>query len=171
MYGPADLTQSAIYTWLTPLALFGGRSYFEVPNLYHDASPIFALSKKSAPTCIVQGTTDTVVPLSQSIELRDRLSSIGVPFQWILFSGGHAFAGLPSSSRTAVFKRALQCLSEYIHPDPLRPVGVVVSGSAQLTDTSIGRHLAETVMQRLPPNKRECARSRSKSRCTKFRRH
>ena len=54
---------SAIYTWLAPLALFGGRSYFEVPNLYRDASPIFALSKKTAPTCIVQGTADTVVPV------------------------------------------------------------------------------------------------------------
>jgi acetyl esterase/lipase len=145
MYGPADLTQPAIYTWLARLALFGGRSYFEVPNLYHDASPIFALSKKSAPTCIVQGTTDTVVPLSQSTALRDRLSSLEVPFQWIPFNGGHAFTGLPSSSRTAVYKHALQCLSEYIHPDPLRPVGVVVSGSTQVTDISIGRHLAETV--------------------------
>jgi acetyl esterase/lipase len=145
MYGPTDLTQPAIYTWLAPLALFGGRSYFEVPNLYHDASPIFVLSKNSAPACIVQGTADTVVPLSQSTALRDRLSSLEVPFQWIPFSGGHAFAGLPSSSRTAVYKHALQCLSEYIHADPLRPVGVVVSGSTQLTGISIGRHLAETV--------------------------
>jgi acetyl esterase/lipase len=37
MFGPTDLTQPAIYTWLAPLELFGGRSYFEVPNLYRDA--------------------------------------------------------------------------------------------------------------------------------------
>jgi acetyl esterase/lipase len=145
LFGPTDLTQPAIYTWLAPLALFGARSYFEVPNLYRDASPIFALGKKSAPTCIVQGITDTVVPLSQSIELRDRLSSMGVPYQWIPFSGGHAFTGLPSSSRNAIYEHALQCLSEYLHPDPLRPAAAAASGSAQVADISIGRHLAETV--------------------------
>ena len=31
------------------------------------------------------------------------------------------------------------------HPDPLRPAGAVASGSAQVADISIGRHLAETV--------------------------
>ena len=145
MFGPTDLTQPAIYTWLAPLALFGGRSYFEAPNLYRDASPMFALGKKSAPTCIVQGTNDTVVPLSQSIELRDRLSSLGVPFQWIPFSGGHAFTGLPSPSRNDIYEHALQCLSGYLHPDALRPAGAVASGSAQMADTAIGRYLAETV--------------------------
>lgn len=145
MFGPADLTQPAIYTWLEGLALFGGRSYFEVPNLYHDASPIFALSKKSAPACIVQGLTDTAVPVSQSAEVRDRLSSLGVPFQWIPYDGGHGFAGLPSSSITAVFSQTLKCLSAYLHPDPSGSVGAVALGSAQRAGSSAGRHLAETM--------------------------
>jgi cytochrome c553 len=145
MFGPTDLTQSAIYTWLAHLALFGARSYFEVPNLYRDASPIFAMSKKTAPTCIVQGTADTVVPLFQSIELRDKLSSLGVPYQWIPFNGGHAFTGIPTSLKTAVYSQALQCIRGYLHPHPLGSVGFVVSGGAQLPGPDVGRHLAETV--------------------------
>jgi acetyl esterase/lipase len=145
MFGPTDLTQSAIYTWLVPLALFGGRSYFEVPNLYRDASPIFALSKKTAPTCIVQGTADTVVPVYQSIELRDRLSSLGVPFQWIPFNGGHAFTGIPSSLKTVIYNQALQCLSGFLHTNPVGSVGFVVSARAQSPGPDVGRHLAETV--------------------------
>jgi cytochrome c553 len=145
MFGPTDLTQSAIYTWLAPLALFGGRSYFEVPNLYHDASPIFALSKKTAPTCIVQGTADTVVPVYQSIELRDRLTSLGVPFQWIPFNGGHAFTGIPSSLKTVIYNQALQCLSGFLHTNPVGSVGFIVSARAQSPGPDVGRHLAETV--------------------------
>jgi acetyl esterase/lipase len=68
MFGPTDLTQSAIYTWLAPLALFGGRSYFKVPNLYRDASPIFALSKKTAPLVLFRG------PPTRSFHYTNRLN-------------------------------------------------------------------------------------------------
>jgi acetyl esterase/lipase len=119
MYGPTDLTQPAIYTWAASLALFGGRSYFQVPNLYRDASPIFVLGKQTAPTCIVQGTGDTVVPFYLSVVLRDKLSSLGVPNEWIPYMGGHAFTGVPDGLKTFVYTEALNCISGYLHPDPL----------------------------------------------------
>src|SRR5262245_378796 len=77
MFGPTDLTQPAIYSWVQNLYLFNMTPYIKNQQLYHDASPIFVVSSQTAPTCIVQGTTDTVVPLSQSIELRNKLSSSG----------------------------------------------------------------------------------------------
>jgi acetyl esterase/lipase len=119
MFGPTNLTQPAIYSWVKDLALFNYQPYSKVPNLYWDASPIRVVSWQTAPTCIVQGTTDTIVPLSQSIELRDKLSSFGVPYKWIPFYGGHGFSGLPSWLKTLIDIQALQCISGYLHPNPL----------------------------------------------------
>jgi acetyl esterase/lipase len=118
MFGPTDLTQTAIYSWVAPLALFSGRSYFQVPNLYWKASPIFVLGKETAPTCIVQGTSDTVVPLYLSLVLRGKLSSLGVPNEWIPYIGGHAFTDVSSWLQTFIYTQALNCISRYLHPNP-----------------------------------------------------
>jgi len=118
MFGPTDLTQPAIYSWVQGLYLFNKTPYIKNPTLYQDASPIFVVGNQTAPTCIVQGTTDTIVPLSQSIELRDKLSSSGVPYQWIPFYGGHGFSGVPSWLKTIIDSEALQCISGYLHPNP-----------------------------------------------------
>jgi hypothetical protein len=72
MFGPVDLTKPEMYNGVGSLALFGQRSYAQVPELYHDASPIFKIDGGSARTCIVQGLADTTVPPSQSYELRMR---------------------------------------------------------------------------------------------------
>ncbi len=54
MFGPTDLTQPAIYSWVQSLWLFNKTPYAVVPNLYRDASPIFVVSNETAPICIVQ---------------------------------------------------------------------------------------------------------------------
>jgi dipeptidyl aminopeptidase/acylaminoacyl peptidase len=76
------------------------------------------VSLQTAPTCIVQGSTDTIVPLSQSIELRNKLSAFLVPYKWIPFYGGHWFSGVPSWLKTITDNQALQCISGY-YPNPL----------------------------------------------------
>jgi acetyl esterase/lipase len=119
MFGPANLTQPNMYPQLASLAVFGARPYAEVPALYQDASPIFKVGAQTVRTCIVQGTTDTTVPPSQSYELLNRLIQFGVPYGWIPFNGGHAFAGLTSWQRNLVDLQALQCISGYLHPNPL----------------------------------------------------
>jgi acetyl esterase/lipase len=119
MFGPTDLTQPAVYSWVQNLWLFNMRPYTADPTDYRDASPIFAVSNQTAPTCIVQGTTDIIVPLSQSIELRNKLSSFGVPYKWISFYGGHGFSGVPSWLKTIIDVEALQCISGYLHPNPM----------------------------------------------------
>jgi hypothetical protein len=119
MFVPTDLTQPAIYSWVQNLWLFNMRPYTADPNDYRNASPVFAVSNQTAPTCIVQGTTDTIVPLSQAIELRNKLSSFGVPYKWIPFYGGHEFSGVQSWLRKIIDTETLQCISGYLHPNPL----------------------------------------------------
>jgi acetyl esterase/lipase len=119
MFGPTDLAQPAIYSWVQNLWLFNMRPYTADPNDYRNASSVFAVSNQTAPTCIVQGTTDTIVPLSQAIELRNKLSSFGVPYKWIPFYGGHEFSGVQSWLRTIIDTETLQCISGYLHPNPL----------------------------------------------------
>lgn len=119
MFGPTDLTQPDMYGSLGSLALFGGRTYAQAPGLYRDASPLLTLTSRMAPTCVVQGMYDTTVPPSQSIALINTLYSLGVPYRWLPFNGGHGFSGLSSLQRADIDNQALQCMIGYLHPNPL----------------------------------------------------
>ena len=78
IYGPVDLT--------TPYAQnqylvndFIGHPYSEKPELYWEASPAKYLNKDLPPTLIFQGTSDNLLPPSQSDSLHVRLERLGVP--------------------------------------------------------------------------------------------
>jgi acetyl esterase/lipase len=116
MFGPVDLIKLEA---LDNLALFGGRPRKEVSDLYERSSPIFSINSASAPTCIVQGLKDILVPPSQSYELQRALEKNHVPYQFITYNGGHAFEGLTSSEQVEVDLRALRCLSGILHPESL----------------------------------------------------
>ena len=118
LFGPTDLTQPNMYWPLSSLAVFGARAYAQVPNLYRSASPIFATNWRTAPTCIVQGLTDTIVPASQAVALRDRLARLHVRHKWIPFLGGHWFVGLPPQHKQLIDVMALQCVNEFLRPNP-----------------------------------------------------
>lgn len=119
MFGPTDLTRPEMYVQISPLALFGARPYPVVPNLYRNASPIFTLSPQMAPSCVVHGAIDPVVPVSQSLSLVSRLSQLGVPYRYIPYLGGHEFSGLTWLQKTAIDRAALLCISGVLHPNPL----------------------------------------------------
>src|SRR5579864_1765059 len=72
---------------------FGG-SYVYNAALLRDASPVFDVSAQSAPTLIIQGTRDSVVPQSQAMELYQTLQRDHVPVQYLSYNGGHTFKGL-----------------------------------------------------------------------------
>lgn len=77
LYGPVDLT--TLYARNHPLVTnFIGHSYTEIPGLYREASPVRYLSKSVPPTLIFQGTSDNLVPASQSDTLKARLDRLGV---------------------------------------------------------------------------------------------
>ncbi len=78
IYGPIDLTTE--YSVNHPLVTsFLAHSFKEAPELYREASPIQYLDKNDPPTMIMHGTSDRLVPISQSDLLKARMDSLGVP--------------------------------------------------------------------------------------------
>jgi len=78
IYGPIDLTTE--YSINHPLVTsFLAHSFKEAPELYREASPIQYLDKNDPPTMIMHGTSDRLVPISQSDLLKARMDSLGVP--------------------------------------------------------------------------------------------
>ncbi|MGD9555841.1 MAG: alpha/beta hydrolase fold domain-containing protein [Mangrovibacterium sp.] len=78
IYGPADLT--------TPYARqqhlvtdFIAHSWQQRPDLFQEASPIRYVTADDPPTLILHGTSDNLVPLSQSDSLKARLDKMKVP--------------------------------------------------------------------------------------------
>ncbi len=68
------------------------------------ASPVTYVSASSAPTFIVHGDHDPIVPLQQSIEFYDDLKAAGVPATlWIVKGGGHGFNDPPSALAATQF--------------------------------------------------------------------
>lgn len=78
IYGPVDLTTP--YAQTQPLVTnFIAHSYQEKPELYREASPVRYLDKNDPPTLILHGTSDDLVPISQSDTLKAKLDRLGVP--------------------------------------------------------------------------------------------
>jgi acetyl esterase/lipase len=78
IYGPVDLTTD--YARNQPLVTnFLAHSWQESPELYRQASPICYLDKNDPPTMLLHGTSDELVPISQSDLLKKKLDSLGVP--------------------------------------------------------------------------------------------
>ena len=77
-YGPADLTTEYARNHST-VTSFLQKTYDEAPELFLEASPVHYLDKNDPPTLIFQGTSDELVPVSQSDNLKKQLDSLGVP--------------------------------------------------------------------------------------------
>ena len=116
-FGPVDLTESRD----APLAgdlltLFGGTSYEQNPALYRDFSPTFAVTDQSAPTLIVQGNRDTLVPATQSTELRRVLQQYHVPVWYLSYTGGHGFSEVSDAQRQKLLAQEVNYLVMLEHP-------------------------------------------------------
>jgi acetyl esterase/lipase len=78
IYGPSDLTTE--YARNHPLVTgFISKQYNDAPELYAEASPVNYLDKNDPPTLILHGSSDDLVPVSQSVVLKNKLDSLGVP--------------------------------------------------------------------------------------------
>lgn len=85
-YGPYDLT--------TPYArgagavrAFLGASWEEDPKRFEHASPKHYLDANDPPTLILHGTTDQLVPVTQSDMLAEKLKQLGVPYKYARVDG------------------------------------------------------------------------------------
>lgn len=111
-YGPIDLTKVSYAD--SYYALFGINLYNAA--VLREASPIFAISSQSAPTLIIQGTKDSLVPPSQAMELEQTLQHNHIPVQYVSYNGGHAGKGAPQQQVISVLAEALAFLFDYLHP-------------------------------------------------------
>jgi acetyl esterase/lipase len=66
-------------------------SFMGSPDARRNASPLFHVSKASAPFLIMHGTKDESVPLAESQELFDKLQAAGVPAQFVKVDDVHTF--------------------------------------------------------------------------------
>jgi acetyl esterase/lipase len=89
--GPTDFTRDhdadgdALFT-----RLLGG-DYKSHPDLWRAASPVFHVSKDTAPFLIVHGTRDMDVPIAQSQELNEALKKAGIPVRFVRVDDTHFF--------------------------------------------------------------------------------
>jgi len=64
------------------------------PNIFYESSPINFVSSSSAPTLLLHGDVDTLVPIEQAYMLRDKLAENAVPHKLVVYPGeGHGWVG------------------------------------------------------------------------------
>jgi acetyl esterase/lipase len=77
IYGPYDMTTEYARNH-SLVTSFLGHSFEENPGIYREASPKEYLGTGDPPTLILHGTSDELVPVSQSDSLAARLGSLGI---------------------------------------------------------------------------------------------
>jgi len=91
--GPTDLTDKRYAQALRDSELgkilieFIGKPYDEAPELWKEASPICHVSPDDAPTFIIHGDQDSIVPFEQSVRLAEALKKAGVEVQLVAIKG------------------------------------------------------------------------------------
>ncbi|MDH5603959.1 MAG: alpha/beta hydrolase [Cyclobacteriaceae bacterium] len=94
-YGPTDLTTE--YGRNHSITKnFLGKTWEEDPDIFRHASPDHYLTADDPPTLIFHGTIDSLVPVSQSDNLKARLDSLGVDTYY------HRLKGWPHTMDAAV---------------------------------------------------------------------
>jgi acetyl esterase/lipase len=105
-FGPTDFAPKGLKTY-SPLVMgillnFFGKTPKEAPALYREASPVYHINSKTVPFLIFQGTSDPLVPYSQSVELYKDLKAKHIEAKLVLFKGeGHGFSK-PEDNQTAL---------------------------------------------------------------------
>ncbi len=94
--GPTDFTDDAspavgpAIAYVIPA--FFGKGRDAIPQAFREASPSLHVDSKSAPTLIVHGTLDDIVPLDQSRKFHQALAKAGVETKLVELEGeGHGF--------------------------------------------------------------------------------
>jgi acetyl esterase/lipase len=86
IYGPYDLTTP--YSRNHPLVTsFLAHSFEDSPNLYSEASPKIYIRPGIPPTLILHGSSDQLVPISQSDSLAAKLDKMGIPYEYCRVPG------------------------------------------------------------------------------------
>lgn len=93
-FPPTDLAPFYGFNSITSALIAGliSGTPSEQPRIYSASSPVTFVDENSIPTVFFHGTTDNVVPVSQSEILKKELESFSVPFLYKSIPGqGHGF--------------------------------------------------------------------------------
>ena len=60
-----------------------GGTYAEIPQKYHDCSPLFFADKNSTPTLMIHGSNDPLVTYIHAIKLSTKLLENHIPHYWL----------------------------------------------------------------------------------------
>ena len=113
-FGPTDMAD--LYNFQVGIQkqlfeLFMGGTPASAATTYTNASPLFAVSTTSAATIIFHGTSDAVVPLSQSTRLKTALQTSNVVYSYTEYSGeGHGVFS-PTNTLDAFNKFVAFCMA------------------------------------------------------------
>lgn len=86
VYGPTNLAAPYFRDNGAIVALIG-KSYQDDPKAFVRASPLSYVTEDVPPTLILHGTTDTIVPVSESDQLAAKLKECGVPYLYDRLDG------------------------------------------------------------------------------------
>lgn len=89
--GPTDFTSDREPDRDAFYAAFLGGDFEHNAEAWRSASPVFHISKKSAPFLIVHGTHDESVPITQAQELAEKLKQAKVPVKLVTVDDAHTF--------------------------------------------------------------------------------
>jgi acetyl esterase/lipase len=112
--GPVDFTTHRDSEGETFLSKFLGGDYAHNAKGWKDASPVFHVSKNTAPFLILHGTQDVEVPMAQAQELYDRLTEAGVPVKFVKVEDVHTFEKPEARKRLALETQAF--FTQYLQP-------------------------------------------------------
>ena len=91
-----------------------GRATKQAVALLRRASPASVVHRITAPTLLIQGTVDTLFPLSEADATARALAARGTPVRVAWFTGGHDGGSGPDSDRDRLKRLTAQWLSHYV---------------------------------------------------------
>ncbi len=98
-------------------ALAGGAISAKSRQWFADRGPGALLDRVRAPTLILQGTTDALLPPSEAIANYDRLRSNAVPVKMMWYCGGHGQCLTPAGDPRYVARAALAWFRRWLRQD------------------------------------------------------
>lgn len=116
-FGPTDLVDmfNNPANFLVPFQLMSvtGGTPTTIPTIYADANPLNYITAQSPPTIILHGGADIVVLPSQSVLLKNKLTSFGVSNQYIFYpTENHGWAG---TNMTDSFDKIVSFLNTHVN--------------------------------------------------------
>lgn len=94
------------------LSLVMGGTRKEIPQVYHDVSPVNFVNEKCPPTLFFHGTADALVPQATSRRMHEALLAKGVESEYVSIEGkGHLTTFIDGTAR----RKAIEFLNKHLH--------------------------------------------------------